>query len=57
MLQADDTLDSLDDHLKIEGESHPYEVINIRLPVLILQENHPTYNHIHHLTLLSANSF
>ena len=25
-LQADDDLDSLDNHLKIEGESRPYEV-------------------------------
>ena len=25
-LQSDDALDSLDDHLKMEGESRPYEV-------------------------------
>ena len=27
-LHADDALDSLDDHLKIEGESRPYEVMS-----------------------------
>ena len=28
-LHVDDAVDSLDDHLKIEGESRPYEIISI----------------------------
>ena len=42
-LQADDALDSLYDHLKIEGESHPYEVRYIPHVVLAGQDSMQKY--------------
>ena len=37
-LQADDALDSLDDYLKIEGESRPYEVRQGKVLLLYAQQ-------------------